>query len=278
MASKPSRDVIFGKEYIPGRELLLYNWEVGDEIVYNSDPEDFGNEHLHLSYGQIQNIFPRRNAPNGRNAHLIHIQLPYGKILIPLDAITLQFKPKQKRAVRAPKADDTRCGPMHQNHDRIGSDPDDDAKESSDLTAADFSKICRFFVYGPLRDDNDSGSVYTKQWLLNCKAGSGRLYGYRLYKERYEDYPFAVRTGRDSDYINGRIIEWPHCRNGALLEVLTEKLETADRIEGYIDGFNLYGRGIVDVLYDEGVELGIGANLSGIQSLGIWRGNGLLFD
>jgi len=257
MASKPSTNVIFGKEYIKGQELL-YRWKAGvasrgDEIVYNSEPEDVDNPLNHLHYGEIIDIF-RHQKPHNSHIHLIHIQLTYGKILLPLDAITLQFKPKTKRL-----HNDTRCGPKHQNHDHhhVDSDDDDDAKEPlSSSTEVDLSKICRFFVYGPLRDDNDdSGSVLTKQWLLNCKAESGRMYGFRLYKERYEDYPFAVRTGDPRDYVIGRIIEWKHAKNGMREQVFSSKLQTADRIEGFIDGFNLCQRSVVDVINEDGQRI-----------------------
>ena len=245
----PSTQVIFGKnESITGNELLHRNC-IGGEIVEASIA--VGDERLHVTDGEILNIFPHPNSGTSDD-HLIHIQLPYGKILIPLDdRITLQLKPQTNR-VHAALPDDTRCGPKHQNHDHHNSDDHDDAKRSvSELSAVDFSKICRFFVYGPLRDDNDSSFRSRKQWLMGCKAESGRLYGFRLYKERYEDYPFAVRTGHDTDYVIGRIIEWPQCRNGMFDEMRQIKLELADQIEGYVHSTTIE-RDVVDVLNEKG--------------------------
>eukprot|EP01084_Bolivina_argentea_P055583 101877_1 len=208
---------VYNKQYIKGMELLNRNWNIGDEIVYNSDPEDKGNEYLHLNYGTIKDIF----MDNNKNKQMIHINLQYGKIIIPLNNITLQFIPKHR--------------------------------EYHYKNKINLKEIKRFFVYGILRDDNDSKnmSIYTQNWLNNCIAESGRLYKFKLFKERYEDYPFAIQTNNKNDYINGRIISW-NCNNK--IDIFDTKLKIADRMEGYINGTmdNLYRRDIVNVLNENG--------------------------
>eukprot|EP01083_Nonionella_stella_P044544 119905_1 len=182
-------------EYMKGNDMLQTKWSIGDEIIYNSDPEDMGREHLHL--GIIDKVFVDTKC----DKNMILIQLPYGKLTTPLNQISIQIK----------SAID--CEPQ------------------------------RVFVYGTLRDDDDSGAPWTEDWISNGIAQDGRLYKYRLYKEMLDDYPFVIRTNNKYDYVNGRLISWSDP------QLFKQKLAAADKIEG-----NLYDsdRSIVDVMDEEG--------------------------
>ena len=62
-----------------------------------------------------------------------------------------------------------------------------------------------------------------------------------MYKSKIRDYPFAIKTDNDEDFIVGRIIEF-HEKD------LLYKLTRADQIEGYRgDENDLYHREIVHV-------------------------------
>ena len=53
----------------------------------------------------------------------------------------------------------------------------------------------KFFVYGALRDDDDSGA----------SATNGKLYGYKMYQRKGTNYSFAVSTGNIKHFIVGMI-------------------------------------------------------------------------
>lgn len=108
----------------------------------------------------------------------------------------------------------------------------------------------RFFFYGTLRDDDDSGANWTKNFIEDCIATNAKLYGFKLYKNVDEDWPFAIKSNNKSDYIVGRLTHWD---NG--FEFFKEKLKEADEIEDYEDDdneeLNIYQRDVFDVVTDE---------------------------
>eukprot|EP01084_Bolivina_argentea_P190211 326935_1 len=71
-------------------------------------------------------------------------------------------------------------------------------------------KVECFFVYGILRDDDDSGALSTVQWRSGCNAMNGnyKLMGYKMYKKKNLNYPFAIKSNNDKDFIVGRIISF----------------------------------------------------------------------
>ena len=99
-----------------------------------------------------------------------------------------------------------------------------------------------FFVYGTLRDDDDSGALWTMSWTAGCTASYGKLSGFKMYQKPGFEYPFAVRTGERSDFIVGRLVTWNDDK------VVEEKRKTADAIEGYHEenAHVLFHRDIVD--------------------------------
>jgi len=104
-----------------------------------------------------------------------------------------------------------------------------------------------FFVYGTLRDDNDSGARWTAKWTKNISfACPAKVYGFKMFQCKKLNYPFALRTGNKHDVIVGRFVTF-HDAN-----VFNHKLMEADKIEHY-DATqpdheeNAYVRDIVDV-------------------------------
>ena len=103
-----------------------------------------------------------------------------------------------------------------------------------------------FFVYGTLRDDDDSGAVWTAGWTAGCTARNGKVYGFKLYvQSRGASYPFAARSDNEYDCVVGRIVTW------ADSETVDAKRKKADQIEGYDDFFgntqSLFQRKVVHV-------------------------------
>eukprot|EP01084_Bolivina_argentea_P135895 239392_1 len=117
-------------------------------------------------------------------------------------------------------------------------------KKDTNKSNIDVALPKRFFVYGTLRDDDDSGAIWTNEWCKNCIGSNGRLYGYKLYHSKSMSYPFAIKTNNSNDFIVGRILYW---NDSDLFKI---KLKQADDIEGYNDkNFNnLYQREIVTVI------------------------------
>eukprot|EP01084_Bolivina_argentea_P302932 522962_1 len=104
----------------------------------------------------------------------------------------------------------------------------------------------KFFVYGTLRDDNNTNAYWTKDFVKNCVAENAKLYGFKLYHSNDCNFPFAVKTNNKNDYVIGRLLRW---NEGT--ELFEQKLKNADEIEGYVSYLNknnLYERQIVDVM------------------------------
>eukprot|EP01083_Nonionella_stella_P075723 205948_1 len=105
----------------------------------------------------------------------------------------------------------------------------------------------RFFVYGTLRDDDDSGAEWTRNWINDVSfACNAKVYGFKMYKLKGTNYPFALRTNDDNDVIIGRLLQWTD------EQTFYEKVLGADDIEDYDDTHpdddeNEYIRDIVDV-------------------------------
>jgi len=97
-----------------------------------------------------------------------------------------------------------------------------------------------FALYGTLRDDDDSGASYTKAFTSgHDSAISGRVNGFKLFFSPFGDWPSAVRTGKDSDVVVVRCLQWPTRRE------FEEKVKQADEIEG-----SEYERTVVSVKVD----------------------------
>ena len=117
---------------------------------------------------------------------------------------------------------------------------------SSDAEHGTFSqdeKVSHFFVYGTLRDDDDSGSPWTGPWIANCNAKDGQCPGYKMFQEKHLNYPYAVKTGDPNDVLIGRVLTWNDSAT------ILAKLKSADDIEEYEDGNpdSLYQRTVVDI-------------------------------
>ena len=117
----------------------------------------------------------------------------------------------------------------------------DDDKEEKKTQKTEKELPPRFFVYGTLRDDDDSGAAWG-DWTKDCVANNGKLYGYKMYQNKLKKYPFAVKAEK-KDFIVGRIVSWND------VDIFKMKLERADEIEGYDDSDdtdNLYHRQVVE--------------------------------
>lgn len=134
--------------------------------------------------------------------------------------------------------------PMHQTSHRLAMNLDYKTK----LERAKSLKLPQsFFVYGTLRDDDDSGAKWTKKWCRDIShACNAKVYGFKMYKCRKLKYPFALRTNNDNDFMIGRLITFND------KDLFYHKLFEADQIEDYDDTHpddqeNEYIRSIVDV-------------------------------
>merc|ERR1719242_2575235 len=105
------------------------------------------------------------------------------------------------------------------------------------------SNVNRFFVYGTLRDDDNSGAPWTAYWTKNASFCSyAKVYGFKMYKSKKLNYPFALQTNNPNDYITGRLLQWNH------KATFDQKLLEADHIENYDENsFDGYTRSIMDV-------------------------------
>lgn len=105
----------------------------------------------------------------------------------------------------------------------------------------------RFFVYGTLRDDLDENAPWTEHWINGVSiAWNAKVHGFKMYKSKHLNYPFAVRTNDMNDHIFGRLMQWND------EQTFYEKLAEADDIEDYDtehpdDENNEYIRNVVDV-------------------------------
>lgn len=110
-------------------------------------------------------------------------------------------------------------------------------------TVSQDENVSHFFVYGTLRDDDDSGSPWTGPWIANCIAKDGQCSGYKMFQERNLNYPYAVKTDNPNDVLIGRVLTWKDSAT------ILAKLKSADDIEEYEDGNpdSLYQRTVVDI-------------------------------
>eukprot|EP01083_Nonionella_stella_P065725 172404_1 len=99
---------------------------------------------------------------------------------------------------------------------------DDDFKNEDELPH-------RFFVYGTLRDDDESEKKWTARFASLGKASNAKLYGYKMYQNKSADDPFAfaVRTDNNNDCIAGRILTFDNTN------LFNTKLFDADQFYGY---------------------------------------------
>lgn len=85
-----------------------------------------------------------------------------------------------------------------------------------------------FFVYGTLRDDDDSGASWTANWIAgHSSAVNAKIYGYKMYKHPSCNYPFAIQTNDEmNNFMIGRLLTFDE-------SLFAIKLKEADLIEGY---------------------------------------------
>ncbi|CAF1101960.1 unnamed protein product [Rotaria sordida] len=100
-------------------------------------------------------------------------------------------------------------------------------------------------TYGTLRDDDNSGALWTKNFIKGIShATTGRIVGYQLLGHPIITYPFAIYTGNPNDSIVVRLLSWPS------KEQFKEKIEQADIIEG-----DDYERKIVEAIVENETKL-----------------------
>jgi len=101
--------------------------------------------------------------------------------------------------------------------------------------------ITSIFVYGTLRDDDDSGAPWTRNFVADVdKAQPATMACVQLYRNPRLPYPFALLTGVQEHITVGRLLTW---HDAALF---VSKLQQADTIEGYRpDGTGEYARTIL---------------------------------
>ena len=102
----------------------------------------------------------------------------------------------------------------------------------------------RFFVYGSTRDDDDSGNAWTSKFITGCKGYDAKIYGFKIYKHKQQNFPFAIRTDDENDFVVGRLLEFGS-------DLFADKLSHANRINGYDpnkkEEENYYQQVVVDV-------------------------------
>jgi len=101
-----------------------------------------------------------------------------------------------------------------------------------------------FFVYGSLRPDDDSGKPWTKDFCQGLAAETATLTGASLYVEGA--YP-SLCLERTRCEVRGVLLTPENSATAA--EVMADKLEKADAIEGYP---SLYDRAILTVETNSG--------------------------
>eukprot|EP01084_Bolivina_argentea_P070882 128887_1 len=84
-----------------------------------------------------------------------------------------------------------------------------------------------FFVYGILRDDDNSNSEWKSVFLSGCLTSNGKLNGYKMYEDKLTDFPFLLKTDDKNDIIFGTILT---CKNNTTFK---EKLTDSDQMYGY---------------------------------------------
>merc|ERR1711933_53179 len=111
------------------------------------------------------------------------------------------------------------------------------------LISKNHTNVNKFFVYGTLRDDDNSGAPWTAYWTKNVSFCSyAKVYGFKMYKSKKANYPFAIQTNNPNDYIMGRLLQWNNPNT------FQQKLLEADHIENYDENdFDGYTRSIMDV-------------------------------
>jgi len=104
------------------------------------------------------------------------------------------------------------------------------------------SNVQRIAVYGTLRDDDNSGAEYTKQFLKDVTTAEfGTLHGARMYRQRGVSYPFVVLNGTRDDKVVVRLLYW------ADPVAFQRQLNVADSIEGVADEKAQYQRILVKI-------------------------------
>eukprot|EP00957_Ditylum_brightwellii_P060701 4608664-Ditylum_brightwellii.AAC.1 len=95
------------------------------------------------------------------------------------------------------------------------------------------------FAYGTMRAEIDRWNMIDS----NCQHLKAKACGFKLYQEYSFFYPFATKTCKDSDVIEGSVLHW----NDPV--VFAHKLAGYDTIEGYSEDREngLYQRIVVDV-------------------------------
>jgi len=104
------------------------------------------------------------------------------------------------------------------------------------------SSVQRIAVYGTLRDDDNSGAAYTKQFLKDVTiAEFGTLHGAKMYRKDGVNYPFVVLNGNQDDKVVVRLLYW------ADPLAFQRQLNIADSIEGIADEKAQYQRVLVRI-------------------------------
>jgi len=111
----------------------------------------------------------------------------------------------------------------------------------------------RFFVYGTLRDDDNSGALWTSTFTDGVSdAFDAKVYGFKLFKARRLKFPFAIRTNNAKDFVVGRVLHWKDPID------FHEKVLHADKIEHYdstrMEADNEFLREVVDVEIMDKIE------------------------
>lgn len=109
-----------------------------------------------------------------------------------------------------------------------------------------------FFTYGTLRDDDDSGAPWTKQWIADCVACNGTLHNAMMYQDPDVPYPYVVLSEGDGA-VKGRLVTFSDD------DLFMKRLREADVIEGCVEGTPesecWYHRVVLPVTKDDGTAV-----------------------
>jgi hypothetical protein len=111
-----------------------------------------------------------------------------------------------------------------------------------------------FATYGTIRDDDDSGAEWTRRFLVGLvpPARSATVRGFAMWRNKRDNWPWALRTDVDTDFIRVRLLGFsaPTDPRAVADAKFARKLAEADEIEQYTPGG---GGGAAEGLYDRTV-------------------------
>eukprot|EP01084_Bolivina_argentea_P268093 455272_1 len=206
---------------------MMTTFAIGDEIEFNSDPDDVNDEKSHIYRGRIQHIKAKNNQITiQHNDHC-------GTHTYFMDEIHI------KKVV----IDETK------DHNDNFTGEDKEVNDVSHSFAHEIDNLPRhFFFYGTVQDNaanTEHAGPWTNDFVTDCiEARTANLYGYKMYQNISESYPFLLKTNNPKQFIIGRLMKFKD-------DKFYSKLKHSDHINGYSpdndSNKNLFTRCVVNV-------------------------------